>query len=205
MIRYPIFALPTTNNEQPLLSSHYGSRSTENHVRSVQVLRAFPSHYGSRSTYFPTIFRTKSHVSIPLWFSLNLKFMAWRDPIVVFPSHIGSRSTLRNPERRELLLVSIPHWFSLNSVTGRTSSQGTTRFHPTLVLAQPENYDGLSYVLSRFHPTLVLAQRGSIRSHDRARVSIPHSQLMHFELTKRGRRKWIEESAAEELRTKWMK
>jgi len=31
------------------------------------------------------------------------------------------------------------------------------------------------------------------------------SQLMHFELTKRGRRKWIEESAAEELRTKWMK
>jgi len=40
---------------------------------------------------------------------------------------------------------------------------------------------------------------------DPVSVSIPLSQLMHFELTKRGRRKWIEESAAEELRTKWMK
>ena len=31
------------------------------------------------------------------------------------------------------------------------------------------------------------------------------TQLMHFELTKRGRRKWIEESLAEELRANWMK
>jgi len=35
--------------------------------------------------------------------------------------------------------------------------------------------------------------------------SLDQSQLMHFELTKRGRRKWIEESLAEELRANWKK
>ena len=36
-------------------------------------------------------------------------------------------------------------------------------------------------------------------------TTILDSQLMHFELTKRGRRKWIEESLAEELRANWKK
>jgi len=85
---------PTTNNQQPLLSSHYGSHSTDavlvtvsdvdsfhptmvltqqdELLRGQKVVETFPSHYGSHSTgWIAARAEGCRNVSIPLWFSLR--------------------------------------------------------------------------------------------------------------------------------------
>jgi len=52
---------------------------------------------------------------------------------------------------------------------------------------------------------LLIWQSKAIQETDFDYNAEPLTQLMHFELTKRGRRKWIEESLAEELRANWKK
>ena len=146
-------SLLTTHHSQPLLSSHYGSRSEE--------------------------------------------------PSTVLRKGEKRRERERVREKRERKWGLTGSWrlypiFALPTTNNRS-------YHPTLVLAQHGAVHN-AIPLYRFHPTMVLAQRVPRMERPRGKiVSIPLSQLMHFELTKRGRRKWIEESAAEELRTKWMK
>jgi len=78
----------------------------------------FPSHYGSRSTNVEELKKFKlSHVSIPLWFSLNYKDTA--TPVI-------------------LCCVSIPLWFSLNLPPIDVKFNVRLSFHPTMVLAQLE-------------------------------------------------------------------
>ena len=73
-------------------------------------------HWFSLNPYYHTKTISDHTVSIPHWFSLNL---CW------YTSHSPHSA------------VSIPHWFSLNTSRPRMATSWTTRFHPTLVLAQP--------------------------------------------------------------------
>ncbi len=62
------------------------------------------------------------YVSIPLWFSLNVNL---------------------TPHAIVVSIVSIPLWFSLNIVLLRAFQSPKTSFHPTMVLAQPRNGQGV--------------------------------------------------------------
>jgi len=101
-----------------MFPSHIGSRSTKVILTGHLVRDPFPSHIGSRSTLYMQV-------------NSNVAFL--------FPSHIGSRSTLGVEVLRGHDPVSIPHWFSLNSKSW-TKLWNLSRFHPTLVLAQPRNH-----------------------------------------------------------------
>jgi len=79
----------------------------------------------------------QGYVSIPLWFSLNMK-------------NFLSLLSIVN--------VSIPLWFSLNRVRGRKPLILERRFHPTMVLAQPKKTPPNIFACTCFHPTMVLAQ-----------------------------------------------
>ena len=102
-----------------LFPYHYGSHASGCKFDIPKGLDKFPYHYGSHATWKmskPRKFRKR--VSIPLWFSRNLKFMVWRDPIIKFPYHYGSHATSgRRAEKYRYDQVSIPLWFSRNGVT----------------------------------------------------------------------------------------
>jgi len=96
------------------------------------------------------------------------------------------------------LNISIPHWFSLNPKTWEVRRVHIPHFHPTLVLAQPQNLGSTScayptfpshigsrstvlhpqkrFKAAHFHPTLVLAQLFISFKHQVhiLLISIPH-------------------------------
>ncbi len=105
----------------------------------------------------------KNGVSIPLWFSLN-EFL-----------YVYTSTSIN---------VSIPLWFSLNRTAHPSARHMASRFHPTMVLAQPEAEKTRLFHLG-FHPTMVLAQRIYIKEVIKLeRVSIP----LWFSLNKSERR-----------------
>ena len=130
---------------------------------------------------------TFNHVSIPHWFSLNLKrflkisesssgfhptlvlaqlfAMGLLNQVVnLFPSHIGSRSTLSLLPRERCVGVSIPHWFSLNGARIKTLPLLQLKFPSHIGSRSTNLLRSSSMPLRSFHPTLVLAQRFSCPS-----------------------------------------
>ncbi len=152
-----------------------------NNVLVGTPFKLFPSHYGSRSTHHFAHHPSFLHVSIPLWFSLNLV----DDVTDVMPAEsfhptmvLAQRGGSYKP--RSSQVVSIPLWFSLNSKLedsdldltpfpshyGSRSTErvhraygGDSCFHPTMVLAQRDSQRSCSRCVKRFHPTMVLAQQ----------------------------------------------
>jgi len=142
----------------------------------------FPSHIGSRSTeiykneevwacrFHPTLVLAQPEHDV----KLLVVFLCFHPTLVLaqldaihhaldtlgmFPSHIGSRSTgIAVHSALFAVSVSIPHWFSLNASEIARTEWAVVSFHPTLVLAQLQDFGEKSKRLGSFHPTLVLAQ-----------------------------------------------
>jgi len=117
---YPIFALPTTNNQQPLLSSHIGSRSEEPSI--VHRPRAWTRPWREREEERKRESKRKERAKM----GTDLFLRSVPD----FRSSASRDLALTNDFRTVALYHTplttapvIPHWFSLRRAVHRQSSQ----------------------------------------------------------------------------------
>jgi hypothetical protein len=187
-----------TNNQQPLLSSHIGSRSEE--PSSVHRPRAWTRPSKGREEerkreserkerakmgtdgFLASVPDFRSSASRDLALTNDFRTVALYHSLLtthhsqpLLSSHYGSRSTNHTAVALGKSAVSIPLWFSLNKPrASRASITSTPRFHPTMVLAQRAFICWeRTAVTSRFHPTMVLAQPYMFVAARRRRTQFP--------------------------------
>ena len=157
--RFSHYQQPTTNNQQPLLSSHYGSHSTGTMTEISQ----------QHTSFHPTmVLAQKSRPS---------STVPEHGPVLRKGEKRRERERVREKRERKwgltgswrlypifavaLLGISpLPTIFALLLFTTHHSPHTTHNrsYHPTMVLAQPVGKLPFVADIESFHPTMVLAQ-----------------------------------------------